>query len=40
LTKSINKKNAAIGIALNLLLLVGLLYLFTAPYLAELSVLL
>ena len=37
LIKPINRKTAAIGIALNLFLLVGLLYLFTAPYLAELS---
>ena len=38
LVKPINRKTAAIGIALNLFLLVGLLYLFAAPYLAELSV--
>jgi hypothetical protein len=38
LIKSINRKTATIGIALNLFLLVGILYSFTAPYLAELSV--
>ena len=37
LIKSINRKTAAIGIALNLFFLVGLLYLFAAPYFAELS---
>ena len=37
LIKSINRKTAAIGIALNLFLLVGLFYLFAAPYLAELN---
>ena len=37
LVKSTNRKTAAIGIALNLSLLVGLLYLFAAPYFAELS---
>ena len=37
LVKSINRKTAAIGIALNLFFLVGLLYLFAAPYFAELS---
>ena len=38
LIKPINRKTAAIGIALNLFFLVGLLYLFAAPYFAELSV--
>ena len=38
LIKPINRKTATIGIALNLLLLVSLVYLFAAPYLAEFSV--
>ena len=38
LFKSANKKNAAIGIALNLFFLVGLLYLFAVPYFVELKV--
>jgi hypothetical protein len=38
LLKSANRKNAVIGIALNLVFLVGLVYLFAAPYMAELSV--
>lgn len=39
LTKSANRKTAALGIALNLFLLAGQLYLFTGPFLMEFKML-